>query len=101
MLCFPQVALKFFENRNNPAAFEPVPTGVEGSAKAPDAAAPSVSSGGPETYTVAVAGQTFVVSVTPGGEIAGYDAGRGCNAFNGLDAVNVGEFPRAACRQCV
>jgi oxaloacetate decarboxylase alpha subunit len=68
---FPQVALKFFENRNNPAAFEPVPTAVKGSAKAPDAAGPSVLSGGPETYTVAVAGQTFVVSVTPGGDIAG------------------------------
>ena len=68
---FPQIALKFFENRNDPAAFEPVPSGIEGSAKAPSAAAPSVSGGGPETYTVAVAGQTFVVSVTPGGEIAG------------------------------
>ena len=67
---FPQVALKFFENRDNPAAFEPVPTGIENPTKAPDAAAPSVSSGGPETYTVAVAGQTFVVSVTQGGEIA-------------------------------
>ena len=67
---FPQVALKFFENRDYPAAFEPVPTGIENPTKAPDAAAPSVSSGGPETYTVAVAGQTFVVSVTQGGEIA-------------------------------
>jgi oxaloacetate decarboxylase alpha subunit len=68
---FPQVALKFFENRNNPAAFEPVPSGFEGSVKTPDAAASPVSGGGPETYTVVVAGQTFVVSVTPGGEIAG------------------------------
>jgi oxaloacetate decarboxylase alpha subunit len=68
---FPQVALKFFENRNNPAAFEPMPSGIESSAKASSAAGPPVSGGGPETYTVAVAGQTFVVSVTPGGEIAG------------------------------
>ncbi|MDC0464890.1 sodium-extruding oxaloacetate decarboxylase subunit alpha [Pseudomonadales bacterium] len=68
---FPQVALKFFENRNNPAAFEPMPSGIESLAKASSAAAPPVSGGGPETYTVAVAGQTFVVSVTPGGEIAG------------------------------
>ena len=68
---FPQVALKFFENRNNPAAFEPVPSGIEAQAKAPAATAASVSSGGPETYTVAVSGQTFVVSVTPGGEIDG------------------------------
>jgi len=68
---FPQVALKFFENRNNPAAFEPVPSGIEAQAKAPAATAASVSIGGPETYTVAVSGQTFVVSVTPGGEIDG------------------------------
>ena len=47
-----------------------MPTGIENPTKAPDAAAPSVSSGGPETYTVAVAGQTFLVSVTQGGEIA-------------------------------
>ena len=67
---FPQIALKFFENLNNPAAFEPVPTGVPLAAKAPDASGAVVSSG-PETYTVAVAGQTFVVSVTPGGEISG------------------------------
>lgn len=67
---FPQIALKFFENRNNPAAFEPVPSGVPLAAKAPDASG-AVASSGPETYTVAVAGQTFVVSVTPGGEISG------------------------------
>ena len=54
---FPQVALKFFENRDNPAAFEPVPTGIENTTKAPDADAPSVSSGGPETYTRATCGQ--------------------------------------------
>lgn len=67
---FPQIALKFFENRNNPAAFEPAPSGVPLAAKAPDASG-AVASSGPETYTVAVAGQTFVVSVTPGGEISG------------------------------
>ena len=67
---FPQIALKFFENRNNPAAFEPAPSGVPLAAKAPDALG-AVASSGPETYTVAVAGQTFVVSVTPGGEISG------------------------------
>ena len=26
---FPQIAWKFLENRNNPAAFEPAPTGNE------------------------------------------------------------------------
>jgi oxaloacetate decarboxylase alpha subunit len=60
---FPQVGLKFFENRNNPDAFEPVPTGEpEATAAAPAAA------GETEVYTVGVAGQSFVVSVTPGAD---------------------------------
>jgi oxaloacetate decarboxylase alpha subunit len=60
---FPQVGLKFFENRNNPDAFEPVPTGEpEATASAPAAA------GETEVYTVGVAGQSFVVSVTPGAD---------------------------------
>ncbi len=55
---FPQVGLKFFENRHNPAAFEPVP--VEHTV---------MVDSGPETYTVEVEGQQFVVAVTPGGDI--------------------------------
>jgi oxaloacetate decarboxylase alpha subunit len=65
---FPQVGLKFFEHRNDPSAFEPVPTlddlAVSGQS---DAAAPDAA--GTETYTVAVQGQSFVVAVTPGGDI--------------------------------
>ena len=60
---FPQVGLKFFENRNNPDAFEPVPTGEPEAATAAPAA-----TGGTEVYTVGVAGQSFVVSVTPGAD---------------------------------
>ena len=59
---FPQVGLKFFENRNNPDAFEPVPT----SEPAPAASAAPV--GETEVYTVGVGGQSFVVSVTPGAD---------------------------------
>lgn len=58
---FPQVGLKFFENRQNPDAFEPIP--VERS----DAA---VIAQGPETYTVEVDGQHFVVSVSGGGDVS-------------------------------
>ena len=65
---FPQVGLKFFEHRNDPSAFEPVPTlddlAVSGQS---DTAAPDAA--GTETYTVAVQGQSFVVAVTPGGDI--------------------------------
>src|SRR5690606_39282918 len=61
---FPQIGLKFLENRGNPAAFEPVPTGKE---SAPASAKP----GEPEVYTVTVNGKDFVVQVADGGDITG------------------------------
>lgn len=63
---FPQVALKFFENRDNPAAFEPEP-----SADDIDIAAYSAAETPSETniYTVTVAGQRYVVQVDDGGDI--------------------------------
>jgi oxaloacetate decarboxylase alpha subunit len=60
---FPQIGLKFLENRGNPDAFEPVPTGNELPAGA--------KSAGPEAYTVSVNGKEFVVQVTEGGDISG------------------------------
>ncbi len=55
---FPQVGLKFIENRGNPDAFEPVPTGKE------DAPAESVSAlAGGDVYTVTGGGKSFVVQV--------------------------------------
>ncbi len=62
---FPQIGLKFLENRDNPDAFEPVPTGNEilgGQAS------------GPQAYTVDVNGKTFVVQVNEGGDIEGLKA---------------------------
>ncbi len=59
---FPQIGLKFLENRGNPAAFEPVPTGNE---------APTREAGKPEVYTVEVNGKSFVVQVNDGGDIEG------------------------------
>lgn len=67
---FPQVGLKFLANRNNPDAFEPVPT----MASAQAATAPAVTaSSSPETYTVNVNGQSYVVEVDAGGEITHYE----------------------------
>ncbi|QSX39832.1 sodium-extruding oxaloacetate decarboxylase subunit alpha [Shewanella cyperi] len=57
---FPQIGLQFLRNRGNTDAFEPAP-GTE--------PPPSVSTG-PETYTVTVEGQRFVVEVSAGGEIS-------------------------------
>jgi oxaloacetate decarboxylase alpha subunit len=60
---FPQIGLKFLENRGNPDAFEPVPTGNE--------VASTVKPGEPEAYTVTVNGKDFVVQVSEGGDITG------------------------------
>ena len=61
---FPQIGLKFIENRNNPDAFEPAPTLEDAQAMA----APKKS--GPEVYTITVNGQNYVVQVTEGGDIS-------------------------------
>ncbi|BES71820.1 sodium-extruding oxaloacetate decarboxylase subunit alpha [Marinobacter nanhaiticus D15-8W] len=66
---FPQIGLKFLENRGNPDAFEPAPTAEDAKA----AAAPAKSSG-PETYTVTVSGKEYVVAVSEGGEISQIEA---------------------------
>lgn len=65
---FSQVGLKFLANRNNPDAFEPVP-GLEPVPSSAAIAPTGTSSSGPETYTVEVSGQQFVVTVSPGGDV--------------------------------
>ena len=64
---FPQIGLKFLENRNNPAAFEPIPT--KASTKAAVAVSESGSKTGPESYAVSVDGKVYDVVVAPGGSI--------------------------------
>lgn len=67
---FPQIAWKFLENRNNPAAFEPAPTGNESAVenKPVSKAAPSASCSA--VYTVELEGKAFVVKVSEGGDIS-------------------------------
>jgi oxaloacetate decarboxylase alpha subunit len=60
---FPQVGLKYLENRNNPDAFEPVPT-IE------DAMTMATKNNGPQVYTISVNGQDYVVQVAEGGDIS-------------------------------
>ncbi|VYU37214.1 2-oxoglutarate carboxylase large subunit [Metakosakonia massiliensis] len=62
---FPQPGMKFLENRNNPAAFEPVPQAEE--ARPAAAPAKAAASG---VYTVEVEGKAFVVKVSDGGDIS-------------------------------
>ena len=67
---FPQVGLKFLANRGNPDAFEPIPT--LSSAQAENAVV-TTTPPGPETYTVKIDGQAYVVEVNEGGEITHYE----------------------------
>jgi len=63
---FPQIGLKFLENRDNPAAFEPVPTKESASVQAaPDAKQNTAT----ENYAVSVDGKVYDVVVAPGGSI--------------------------------
>ena len=80
---FPQIGLKFLENRGNPAAFEPAPTGKE---------APAREAGKPEVYTVEVGGKSYVVQVNEGGDIEGLKAVGGANSSAAVAApVGTGE----------
>ena len=58
---FPQVALKFFENRDNPEEFEAVPR--------EEPAATSETSDEAATYEVRVNGKAFTVEVSASGEV--------------------------------
>jgi len=66
---FPQVGLKFLENRANPAAFEPAPGSEPEPAPVPTSAAAAAA--GPERYAITVNGTTYDVTVAPGGEVTG------------------------------
>ncbi len=68
---FPQIGLKFLENRRNPAAFEPAPWQK---AVPPEAPAPSITPvaapvAGPEAYRVEVNGLAYDVVVSPQGVV--------------------------------
>lgn len=86
---FPQIGLKFLENRGNPAAFEPTPTGKE---------MPAREAGKPEVYTVEVNGKSFVVQVSDGGDIEGIKpvGGAASAALAATPAAVDGGEPQAA-----
>jgi oxaloacetate decarboxylase alpha subunit len=66
---FPQIGLKFLENRDNPEVFEPPPD-AEPDAMAAPAPAAAAASGTAGVYTVRVNGHSYVVEVAEGGEVS-------------------------------
>ncbi|MCG7534687.1 sodium-extruding oxaloacetate decarboxylase subunit alpha [Pseudoalteromonas sp. OOF1S-7] len=63
---FPQIGLKFIQNRDNPAAFEPKPELIQNNSAA---AKPAQSKSPQERYSVQVDGKVYNVVVAPGGEL--------------------------------
>ncbi|MFZ7174540.1 sodium-extruding oxaloacetate decarboxylase subunit alpha [[Pasteurella] aerogenes] len=70
---FPQIGLKFLENRGNPDAFEPAPMlenkTTESKINEKSTALSAKTPQGPAVYTVELEGKAFVVKVSEGGEI--------------------------------
>ncbi len=67
---FPQIAWKFLENRNNPDAFEPAPTGNESAVENKPVSKAASAASGSAVYTVELEGKAFVVKVSEGGDIS-------------------------------
>ncbi|WP_040976673.1 sodium-extruding oxaloacetate decarboxylase subunit alpha [Necropsobacter massiliensis] len=67
---FPQVGLKFLQNRGNPAAFEPAPSAEKTAEKTTAPAAKAAPASGSAVYTVELEGKAFVVKVSEGGDIS-------------------------------
>ncbi len=63
---FPQIGTKFLENRGNPDAFEPAPTGEAEVVVAPAGA----SAAGPSVYSVRVNGKPYTVEVAESGQLS-------------------------------
>ncbi|KAF0805847.1 oxaloacetate decarboxylase [Alcanivorax sp. S71-1-4] len=80
---FPQIGLKFLQHRGDASAFEPAPTGREGSVVTSD--------DGEEIYTVKVEGREYTVTVSNGGDITGVKTIGGAAPATGAAPAGGGE----------
>ena len=80
---FPQIGLKFLQHRGDASAFEPAPTGREGSVVTSD--------DGEEIYTVKVEGREYTVTVSNGGDITGVKTIGGAAPATGAAPAGDGE----------
>jgi oxaloacetate decarboxylase alpha subunit len=81
---FPQMGIRFLQNRDNPDAFEPPPDATQVPVAAPAA------TGGTSVYSVRVNGKPYTVEVAEGGELADVRPGTSTTAAptGGGDTVN-------------
>jgi oxaloacetate decarboxylase alpha subunit len=93
---FPQIGMRFLENRDNPDAFEPLPDPA--SVAAPAASATQKIEASAALYSVRVNGKTFSVEVAEGGELSDVQpaaapaAAPAANAGEALQAVLAGNI---------
>jgi oxaloacetate decarboxylase alpha subunit len=71
---FPQIGIRFLQNRGNPDAFEPLPGTEVPPAPAAAPATAAASAKGPAVYSVRVNGKEFTVEVAEDGELADVSA---------------------------
>ena len=66
---FPQIGLKFLENRGDASAFEPAPSTESPSADKPKVSTPAADASGAASYDVRVDGKVYQVEVAASGEL--------------------------------
>jgi oxaloacetate decarboxylase alpha subunit len=85
---FPQMGIRFLQNRDNPAAFEPPP---DAAAAPPAAPAPAAKPGEPSVYSVRVNGKSYTVELAEGGLLSSVQPAAAGSAMPGSgsgDPVN-------------
>ena len=85
---FPQIGLRFLENRDNPDAFEPIPSAEAAKPKA-------TSTDGPAVYDVRVNGKTYTVEVADSGQLASVQAVAGGKKAPAPAAAGTGDAVKA------
>ena len=85
---FPQVGLKFLENRGNPDAFEPAPSIEETKVKPTEKPTALPKQNGSAVYTVELEGKSFVVKVSEGGDISNIAPAPAAPATQPTEQVN-------------
>ncbi len=88
---FPQIGLRFLENRGNADAFE-APPEVEAApaATAAPAKAKAKAADAPAVYTVTVQGQAYVVEVAEGGDVSAIEPAPATPAPSAREAASAG-----------
>jgi oxaloacetate decarboxylase alpha subunit len=88
---FPQIGLKFLQNRHDASAFEPVPGAVGAATAARSTQEAPKGSTATESYSVSVDGKVYDVVVGPSGSVTNISQGAGDESIIQSTSVSAGE----------